>query len=142
MNWLIRKSMKIVYWLNVDWFRRTRKSIIDCHFRKFTIIFVDSRCVKWKWNSIIVFKERTFSLTQIHDHFRWFTMRIMKMKCIHRLQRQNFVVSWRFVLLFHSWRRHVSWFFSREFSFRWSEDALCKFHSIHEDSFCCFVIFF
>ena len=29
-------------------------------------------------------------------------MRIMKIKCIHRLQRQNFVVSWKFVLLFHS----------------------------------------
>ena len=35
--------MKIVYWLNVDWFRRTRRSTIDCHYRWFTIILADSR---------------------------------------------------------------------------------------------------
>ena len=33
------------------------------------------------------------SFSQIHDHFRWFTMRIMKY--IHRFQRKNFTF-WRF----------------------------------------------
>ena len=32
------------------------------------------------------------SFSQIHDYFRWFTMRIMKMKCNHRFQRKNFFI--------------------------------------------------
>ena len=80
------------------------------------------------------------SLSLIHDHSRRLTMRQVKIECDHRLQRRNLfiladsrsfslthVVSWRFVLLLHSWRRHASWSLSREFSFRWPEDALCKF---------------
>ena len=86
---------KIDYWLNVDWFRRTKKLTIDCHYRWFTIIFANLRYVKWKWNSIIVFEKKTFLLTQIHDHFRWFTMRIMKVKYNHRFQKENFK-RWRF----------------------------------------------
>ena len=52
---------KIDNWLNVDWFRRTKKSIID-----------------------------KSSFSQIYDHFRWFTMRIMKIKCNYRFQKKNF----------------------------------------------------
>ena len=48
IDWLTdSKNKKVDYWLNVDWFRRTRKSTIDCHFRKLTIIFADSRC--WRF---------------------------------------------------------------------------------------------
>ena len=35
---------------------------------------------------------KTFSFSQIHDYFRWLTMRIVKVKYIHRSQRKNFVV--------------------------------------------------
>ena len=84
------------FFITMNWLTfRTRRSTIDCHYRWLTIILADSRCVKWKWDSIIALKERTSSLTQIHDHSRWFTMRIVKVRCIHRLQRQNFTL-WRF----------------------------------------------
>ena len=82
-----------------DWLIfRIKKSIIDCHSRRLTIILADSRCVKWKWNTFIALKEKTFLFSQIHDHFRWLTIRIVKVKYIHRLQRQNFIF-WRFSLI-------------------------------------------
>ena len=40
---------------------RTRRSTIDCHYRWLTIILADSRCVKWKSNTIIALKEKTSS---------------------------------------------------------------------------------
>ena len=80
-----------------DWLTfKTRRSTIDCHSRRLTIILVDSRCVKWKWNTFIVLKERISSFSQVHDHFRWLTIRIVNN--IHRLQRQNFTL-WRFSLI-------------------------------------------
>ena len=108
--------------ITMNWLTfKTRKSTIDCHYRWFTIILADSRCVKWKWDSIMTLKERTSSLTQIHDHFRWFTMRIMKVRCIHRLQRQNFVVClsrrtwsiWQFYLITRVFRRAIFAEFNR-----------------------------
>ena len=57
-----------------------------------------------KWTTFIVFKEKFFSLTQIHNHFRWFTMRIMKVKYIHRFQRKNFKLTIFFWLAyFYEW---------------------------------------
>ena len=85
--------------MNVDWFRRTKKSIIE-----------------------------KSSFSQTHDHFRWFTMRQVKIKCNHRFQKKDFrFVKIRFVVSFTKIRFVVSWFFSRKFSFRWFENALCKF---------------
>ena len=112
---LISTNKKIDYWLNVE----NSKKKID------------------NW----------LSFSQIHDHFRWFTMRQMKIKCNHRFQKKNF----RFVDLkmlyvnfiqFTKIRSVDSWLFARKFSFHWLENVLCKFHSIHEDSFCSFVTFF
>ena len=105
MNWLIRKSKKIVYWLNIDWFRRTRKSIIECRKleKKIDNWFVDKIFI-FHHDWLIDFQNKKINnwllFSQTHDHFRWFTMRQMKIKCNHRFQRENF--SWKFVLLFHS----------------------------------------
>ena len=121
MSWLTRKSMKIVYWLDVDWSRRTKRSTIDCHSRRLTM-----RQVKMRFNHRL--QREDFFLSQIHDHSRWLTMRIVKMKFNHRLQRENFrFVKIRSVASFTKIRSVASWLFSRELSFRWSEDALCKF---------------
>ena len=86
IDWLTdSKSKKIDYWLNVDWFRRTRKSTIDCHSRKLTIRQVKIKCNhrSQRRNLFIHANSRSFSLTH--------------------------VVSWRFVLLLHS-RKFVLWF--------------------------------
>ena len=101
--------MKIVYWLNVDWFRRTKKSTIDCRC---------SKLIDW-----LIFKTKK---STIDCHSRKLTIRQVKIECNHRFQKENlfihadsrsfsliYVVSWRFVLLFHS-RRFVLWL--RDFS--------------------------
>ena len=101
MNWLIRKIMKIVNWFVDKIFIFHHDELID---------FQNKKINDW------------LSLSLIHDHFRKFTMRQMKMKFNHRFQRRNFfinansrsfslihVVSWKFVLLFHS-RKFVLWF--------------------------------
>ena len=44
------------------------------------------------------------SFSQIHDHFRWFTMRIVKVKCNHRFQKKNFKLAIFFWLAyFYEW---------------------------------------
>ena len=107
---------------------KTKKSTIDCHYRWFTIILADSRCVKWKWDSIIVLKERIYSFSQIHDHSRWLTSFREDSFCcftyedvmLHDFFRENF----RFVDMkmlyvnfsFNSRRRHASWFLSKRTS--------------------------
>ena len=119
VNWLTRESKEIVYWLNIDWSRRTKRSNIDWistdldkqKDRLLTVFIADS-LIDWLSKQkdqqlIVIFaNSRSFSLT--HDA--------------------------------SSESRMQSSFSKRKFSFRWSENALCKLHSIHEDSFCCFVI--
>ena len=63
MNWLIRKSMKIVYW-------RIDKIFIFHHDE--LIDFQNKKINDW------------LSLSLIHDHFRRLTMRQMKMKFNYR----------------------------------------------------------
>ena len=126
------RNKKIVYWL-VD-------RVFISHHDELTD-FQNKKINDW------------LSLSLTHDHSRRLTMRQVKVRFNHRSQRENLfiladsrsfslthVVSWRFVLLFHSWRRHASWFLSRELSFRWHEDALCKFF-IQLTKTSCFVIF-
>ena len=67
----------------IDWLSKQKDQLL-------IVIFADSRCVKWNWNTFIAFKEKISSFSQIYDHSRWLTMRIMNN--IYRLQRQNFVV--------------------------------------------------
>ena len=96
-----------------DWsIFKTKRSTIDCRFVDLKMLYVNSsfnsrRFVLWfrdffkefelnvKWTAFIALKEKIYSLTQIHDHSRWFTMRIVKVKCIHRFQKENFI-RWRF----------------------------------------------
>ena len=51
------------------------------------------------------------SFSQTHDHFRWFTMRQMKVKYIHRFQRKNFFVC--FAKKFDRLFRHENFTFWR-----------------------------
>ena len=88
------RCSKLIDWLTF----RTKRSTLDCHFRRLTIILADSRCVKWKWDAIIVFKEKTFVSWRFVLLFH----------------------SRRFVLLFRD-------FFRKNFRFVKFEDALCKF---------------
>ena len=89
MNWLIRKSMKVVYWLNVDWFRRTKKSIIDL-YRKLEkenrqlIVVVTDSLIDWfsKQKKLII------------DSFRWFENVLCKF--FIQFTKIRFVISWLF----------------------------------------------
>ena len=82
IDWLTRNK-KIVYWLNIDWSRRTKRSTVDCRCNKLIdwLIFRTKKINFW------------LSFSQTHDHFRWLTIRIVKY--IHRFQRENFTF-WRF----------------------------------------------
>ena len=64
---LISTNKKVDYWLNIDWFRRTRKSTIDCYFRKLTIRQMKMKCNHrfQRKNFFINANSRSFSL--IHD---------------------------------------------------------------------------
>ena len=86
-----KRSTRLIDWLT----RRTKKSTIDWMStdldeqkdRLLTVIIVDSR-----------------SFSQTHDHSRWFTMRIVKMRCNHRFQRENFRLAIFFWLAyFYEW---------------------------------------
>ena len=61
--------------------------------RQLTVVVTDS-LIDWlskqKNQLLIVIIVDSRSFSQTHDHFCWFTMRIMKMKCNHRFQRKNF----------------------------------------------------
>ena len=81
------------------------------------------------------------SFSQTHDHSRWFTMRQVKERYIHRLQRKNFSINAdsRSFSLTHdtsSESEMQSSLSKKRLSFR--KDSFCCF--THEDSFCCFVI--
>ena len=89
-DWLIDfRNKKIDRWV-VSW-----RFVLLFHSRRFVLWlrdFLKEFELNVKWNTFIVFKEKTSSLTQIHDHFRWFTIRQIKMKCNHRFQRKNFFI--------------------------------------------------
>ena len=109
MNWLTRKSTKVVYWLT-DWLEEQEDRLLtECR-----LISTNKKVDYW------------LSLSLTHDHSRRLTIRQVKIECNHRFQKENLfihadsrsfslihVVSWRFVLLFHS-RKFVLWL--RDFS--------------------------
>ena len=113
----------------IDWLEKTWKSSIDlcrklekknrqltnCHFRKLTIIIVDSRLFSQTHDASNENKMQS-SFSKKEFSFRW---------------HEN--VLCKFFIQFTKIRFVVSWFFSRKFSFRWFENVLCKFHSIHEN---------
>ena len=91
------------------------------------------------WKIVILADSRSFSL--IHDASN-------ENKMQSSFSKRKFIHSRRFTIIFVDSRRFVkirfvvsltkirsvtSWSFSRKFSFRWFENALCKFHSTHED---------
>ena len=66
---LISTNKKIDYWFVDEIFIFHHDKLID---------FRNKKINNW------------LSFSQIHDHFRWFTMRIMKVKCNHCFQKKKF----------------------------------------------------
>ena len=117
--------------MSIDFDEQKNRLLKNRHFRKFTIIFVDSRCVKWKWNAIIVFKKRIFVswkfvllfhsrkfVLLFRDSFREnFRFVDLKMFYVNFIQftKIRFVVSWflfkktfwRFYLIIRVFRRTI-----------------------------------
>ena len=101
---------------------RRRRSTIDCRC---------SRLIDW-----LTFRTKKInnwlSFSQTHDHFRWPTMRIVKVRCNHRLQRENFRLTIFFWLAyFYEWSGdflltrvplRVIWRFSFEHSRTFTSD--------------------
>ena len=86
IDWLIRRTKKsTIDWMSIDFDEQENRLLI--------VIIVDSR-----------------SFLQIHDHFRWFTMRIVKIKCNHRFQRKNFKLTIFFwFAYFYEWFDDFLW---------------------------------
>ena len=95
------QNKKINYWV-VSW-----RFVLLLHSRKFVLWFRDFLKefeLNVKWTAFIVLKKKIYSFSQIHDHSRWFTIRIMKVKCNHRFQRKNFKLTIFFWLAyFYKW---------------------------------------
>ena len=89
---------------------KTKKSFIDWSIDSKKKSTIDCRCNKFiDWLIFKIHKINNWLLfSQIHDHFRWFTMRIMKIKCNHRFQKKN--SNWRFFLI-HVFLRMIRRFF-------------------------------
>ena len=122
MNWLIRKKMKIVYWLNVDWFRRTKRSIIDwmskIRKKKSTI---DS--FRWFENALCKF---FIQFTKIRLVTSWLFRKTWienQVKYIHRFQRKNFTF-WRFSFDSRIFTSDSTIFFWFAYFYKWSDDFL------------------